>query len=494
MALSSLSLGNALLLPFAVVFIYATSYAFYNLFLHPLRRYPGPLLMRATRMGYHWRAMRGTLPFDMLPLHKRYGPVVRIAPGELAFADPAAWKDIMGHRAGGLEMEKSLQFYRPLADMPADIVSAPREEHGLLRRTMAHGFSDRSMREQQPIIRQYIDLFLKRLRERSDGGKKAVDIGKWYNFTTFDVIGDLAFGESFGCLDTSDYHPWVKSIFQVARAGTIFQMAAHYPLLMKLLLALIPKRLMKEREHHESLVRAKLQKRMDIKGGRPDLIEGLLIKADEWGLTLDKLQANSALLIIGGSETTATLLAGVTFLLLRNPTALKRLTEEVRSSFKSEDEIDFASVSALPYLLACLDEGLRMYPPVPTGLPRVVPKGGANICGNYIAEGNIVAIHQWAMYHNDNNFKDPFAFHPERWLGDPAFARDRKDAFQPFHLGARNCLGRNLAYIEMRLILARTLWNFDMRIAEDSFDWMSKQRIFNMWEKGPLDVYLTPVR
>ncbi len=52
----------------------------------------------------------------------------------------------------------------------------------------------------------------------------------------------------------------------------------------------------------------------------------------------------------------------------------------------------------------------------------------------------------------------------------------------------------SLAYIEMRIILARVLWNFDIRIAEDSLDWMSKQRVYNFWEKGPLNVYLTPVR
>lgn len=102
---------------------------------------------------------------------------------------------------------------------------------------------------------------------------------------------------------------------------------------------------------------------------------------------MEKLQSNSSILIIGGSETTATLLSGVTYFLLTNPEAMAKLTAEVRGAFKSEDEIDFVSVSTLPYLLACLDEALRMYPPVPTGLPRVVPKGGAKISGNYVPEG-----------------------------------------------------------------------------------------------------------
>lgn len=101
---------------------------------------------------------------------------------------------------------------------------------------------------------------------------------------------------------------------------------------------------------------------------------------------MEKLQANSSILIIGGSETTATLLSGVTYFLLMNPEPMAKLTAEIRGAFKSEDEIDFVSVSSLQYLLACLDEALRMYPPVPTGLPRVVPKGGASISGNFIPE------------------------------------------------------------------------------------------------------------
>ena len=101
---------------------------------------------------------------------------------------------------------------------------------------------------------------------------------------------------------------------------------------------------------------------------------------------IGRLQMNTSLLIIAGSETTATLLSGVTYLLTTNPEALRRLTEEVRSTFQTEKEIDFTSVSSLQYMLACLDEALRMYPPAPLGLPRQTPKGGATIAGHYVPE------------------------------------------------------------------------------------------------------------
>ncbi|RYP10685.1 hypothetical protein DL764_000475 [Monosporascus ibericus] len=494
MGLAELGLAKLAGLAAALVVLWVGSHVIYNLFFHPLRQYPGPLILRATRLGFCHKLLKGTLSFEMLDLHKKYGEVVRIAPNELAFSNSTAWKDIMGHKTqGGAEFEKWDRFYRPVKDMPTDIVNSGREEHGALRKTLSHGFSDRSMREQQPIIKKYIDLLLQRLHENCQDGRKALNMAAWYNYTTFDVIGDLAFGGSFGCLDNSDYHVWVKTIFQMARVGTMFQVLSNFPALKDMLLKMVPKKFMEEQENHMAFTKAKLSTRMEAGKERPDLIEGLLRKREEWGLTMEKLQANSSILIIGGSETTATLLSGVTYFLLMNPEAMEKLKTEIRTAFRSEDEIDFMSVSALPYLLACLDEALRMYPPVPTGLPRVVPKGGASISGHFVPEDTVVAIHQWAMYHNDKHFTEPFAYRPERWMGDPRFAGDNRDAFQPFHLGPRNCLGRNLAYVEMRIILARVLWNFDMKISDDSRDWVSKQKVFNFWEKGALNVYLTPV-
>lgn len=96
--------------------------------------------------------------------------------------------------------------------------------------------------------------------------------------------------------------------------------------------------------------------------------------------------ANAEILIIGGSETTASLLSGVTYLLLTNQDAYEKLKDEVRNAFQSQDEINLISVAQLPYLQACLEEGLRMYPPVANGLPRVCPPGGATILGNFIPE------------------------------------------------------------------------------------------------------------
>lgn len=168
--------------------------------------------------------------------------------------------------------------------------------------------------------------------------------------------------------------------------GALFQTANKFPMLMHALLAVESKSLKKRRNEYEELTAQKLRKRVSLGGERPDLIEGFLRKRNELDMTFEKLHATTNNLIVAGSETTATLLSGVTYLLATNPDALQKLTEEIRTAFKTEEEIDVASVSSLPYMMACLEEGLRVYPPTPLGPPRWVPKGGGTIAGYFVPE------------------------------------------------------------------------------------------------------------
>lgn len=96
---------------------------------------------------------------------------------------------------------------------------------------------------------------------------------------------------------------------------------------------------------------------------------------------------NANLLIGAGSETTATALSAATYLLAMNPEVLARLVTEVRESFSSETKIDFVSVQKLDYMLAVLDETLRLHPPSPNANLRRVCDGGDVICGQFVPHG-----------------------------------------------------------------------------------------------------------
>ncbi|KAI0020846.1 cytochrome P450 [Xylariomycetidae sp. FL0641] len=479
---------------------YLVGSVIYNLFLSPLRGFPGPLLHRATPLARAYRLVRGELPFHVAALHARYGPVVRIAPGELAYADARAWRDICGHRAPGgpPEMPKHEPFYRAFDHLPRNLLTAGREEHAALRRQLAHGFSERSMRGQEPIIGAYVDLLVRRLREAGtapDGESRPLNMREWLNYATFDIIGDLGFGPpGFGCLQRADYHPWVRLITDSIREGAWVQALAGCGLRRPLAWLARRGALARKGAAHRAIVREKLLQRMALgEDARPDLIEGLLRKREELRLDLGKLSMTASLLIIAGSETTATLLSGACFLLATHPAALRRLVAEVRAAFSSDEEITLLSVGRLAYMLAVLNESLRHYPPVAGGMPRQVPEGGATIAGRFVPEGTAVAVWQWAINHSPEYFTSPQDFVPERYLDDPRFKGDHLEAAQPFSVGPRNCIGRNLAFAEMRLILAKIVYNFDMTIDDSSRGWLTKQKAFVLWEKPDLNIYLKPV-
>lgn len=458
----------------------------YNLYFHPLRKFPGPLVCRATNLWRTSKLFSGDLPHHVRRLHEEYGPVVRIAPHELAFIEAQAWKDIYGHH-NTYEMAKDERFYRPMGRHIADtIISADREAHGFLRRQLSHGFSDRSMRAQEPIFREYVDLFIQRLSERADTGKPE-DMKAWFNFTTFDVIGNLAFGSDFGCLESASYHPWVEAITGNLR-DTAFMRGYTQFISPSLVFKLFKLGIFKGRSAHVNYTKDKLRRRIEMKTERPDFIDGLLKKRDV--LSLEELELNSALLVLAGSETTATLLCGALYLLGSHPDVLEKLVSEVRTSFAHEEEIDLISVNSLSYMLACLNEAFRLYPPVPVGLPRVVPKGGSNIAGHWVPQDSVVGVWQLAANYSSQNFTRAEDFCPERFLGDPEFAKDNLSVVQPFSIGPRNCVGRNLAYAEMRLILARLLYRFDVKAAPGAEDWIVNQKVFSIWEKPELPFYL----
>ncbi|KAI9730850.1 MAG: hypothetical protein M1834_005568 [Cirrosporium novae-zelandiae] len=426
----------------------------------------------------------------MREFHNRYGKAVRYAPAEVSFITSTAWKDIYGH--GHHDLPKALVLD---PEQTPDILNADGPDHSRFRKALSHAFSDRGLREQEPLIKVHIDLLMAKLDDFATSGAPT-DMVKWYNLTTFDIIGDLAFGEPFGGLKMSDYHSWFKNTFSALKFIPFLQFMQQYQLLAKIVEAFMPKNLKEGRIQQQEFARKTAMGRVNRTElhGRGDFMDSMLKhRNDKDGLSDSELVSNANVLIIAGSETTATLLSGVTFWLLKTPEALAKVTDEVCSAFKSEDEIDFRSATAkLPYMLACLNEALRIYPPVPTNIPRRCPPGvSVRVDGLEIPPGTLLSVHHSAAYWSSLNFHKPRSFLPERWLPpastDPSspFYNDNRAVVQPFSVGPRNCIGRNLAFNEMRVILARLLWNFDLELCEESLNW-EKHKTYILWEKPDL--------
>ncbi|KAG4425575.1 hypothetical protein IFR04_001272 [Cadophora malorum] len=340
-------------------------------------------------------------------LHGKYGPIVRIAPNELSFTSPQAWKDIYSHQQGRPEMMKNLKLY---SQQPGSthILIANREDHARFRRTLSHAFSEASMREQEGILQMYAGKLIERLNtlvssssgsiskdragdingsaEEVSENPTPLNIASWYNYTTFDLIGHVAFGEPFNCLETSNYHPRIRMIFANLKTGSYMQALSYLP----------------------------------------------------FGI---------------GTETTATVLSGMTYFLLKDKLVMDKVVREVRCTCEREEGITLSGVWKLSYMLACLDESMRIYPAAPVELQRIVPKEGAWTDGNWVPGGShvltstrtIVSVPRLAANLSPLNFHLPNSFIPERFLGDERFVNDKRHAMNPFSLGPRSCIGKKNA-------------------------------------------------
>lgn len=428
----------------------------YNLYFHPLSHIPGPFFSRASGIPYTLRMRNGSIAVWIQDVHRRYGEVVRVAPGECSFiSGETAWQDIYGFRTGkhanGGSYLKDMQWFPPPHNGGSySLVLAEGETHTRMRRNLSHAFSDKALRAQEPLIQTYVNLLVERLQEVCEEGRGVVDMTRWYNYATFDIITDLTFGEPLFCLRDRGYHAGVTLVYAAAKAVGLMAARRKYPMFDYYdrfygLFADTSKAI-RQRGEFFALAAHKTKERIAQGSYRPDFISYILKNNDigEKALTMPEIVANSALLMVGGSETTATTLSGATYLMLRNPSVHAKVVEEVRSRFASSAQITIEEVNKLDYMIAVLQEALRYYPPVATGFPRVVPVEGDNISGHWIPGGTSVYVSQHAANHSERNFADPDAFIPERWLPDASdkFANDKKAAMSPFSFGPRACLGK----------------------------------------------------
>ncbi|KAL1607609.1 hypothetical protein SLS60_002543 [Paraconiothyrium brasiliense] len=413
--------------------------------------------------------------------HKRYGPVFRVAPNELSFASVSSWKAIYGHQSPGKQPHIKSEFYNMYGSGYKSLcVGSERNpmRHSAMKRNLTSAFSTRALLEQEGIVDRCVDEFITTIGAADRSSTAGLNMTKWYEMVSFDILGEMAFGESFHavesgkfipshlslffclCLCISEYysgHPhfWSELIVSHLYFITVLDNLRRYPFFVTIGKLLLPFATTSIRDKHSGFTREKVDRRLAAKAPRKDFMTTLISKVSSGEIEKEEMTAHASTLVIAGGETTSTFLAAVTYYLLTAPQTYHRLQREIRGAFQSYEEINASSAQKLPYLQAVISEGLRMYPPGPQGFPRV--SSGVEIDSYWVPPGVGTTIlsscwmltvlgqaemytSAWTVTHDSKYFPEPFAFKPERWM-DPN-AVDVKEASQPFSLGPRGCLGR----------------------------------------------------
>ncbi|KAF1952479.1 cytochrome P450 [Byssothecium circinans] len=484
----------------------------YNFFFHALRFAPGPRLNRISELPAAFALIRGKQHIYYRSLHDKYGPVVRVSPGELSFISVEAREAIYGLRENGLNMEKSPIFLGAVGNVDGQtgVSLALNQEHARQRRALGYLFTNSALLQLESLLQIHIQRFISSLQKMAEEGK-SVNVPDWYTYLAFDAIGDLCFAEPFGCLDQASATSWSTSVINVFVAATYTQAIRRISGVGTILEALmtrllVPKTAAAWRVLHLNNSREKTMRRLaDPDREHTDFIYHILRNESKKTLSQTEIVLNIALFISAGTDTTATALTGWTYYVCTHRAVYARLIREVRSALHSPEDIRWEKVRNLRYLDATINEALRLFPPSPASQQRIVPRGGATIDGYYLPAGTTVAVSPWSSTHSPLNFKEPDEFRPERWLQeDETYKSDRLGASVPFGNGPRVCIGRNLALMEMRLIAAHMLWQFDMELdrgehKEENGIWgfegrMKPMKVFHSMTKPALWVRLEAVR
>lgn len=320
-----------------------------------------------------------------MKLHAKYGVVVRVHPDELSFIGSSAWQDIYTARP---QLPKPIFGLLETPSGEPSMVTVPdAETHGRQRKIMSHAFSDRALLSQEYILQKYSDLLIDRLRDQPNLKDGTLDICSWYNFTTFDVLGDLCFAESFHCLETAENHPWVAAVFVGVKAAQLLTIFHHFPPMNTIVKWCIPSFIIEEAQKSFTYTRERVDRRIASKSERPDFMQYILQNNYPGGLSKEGINSNATLLVLAGSETSATTLTSATYFALKNPPVMERLVREIRQVFQNQGEITIEAVSKLPYVHAVIQEALRLHPTSPISVPRQVDRPDVEVCGMHVPQG-----------------------------------------------------------------------------------------------------------
>lgn len=322
------SFGQLTTIALASAIVATTSYVAYSLHLHPLARFPGPLLGRLTQWYDAYHAYKGDKHINFHRLHQKYGVVVRFSPNSLSINDPAALKAIYSH---GSNVKKSTFYecFRATPHAVSTLLATDVHQHSRKRRIVGQAFSEAALKHFEQYILNHVRDFVDRvglaanvsdrLDDRQAYRGQAIDMALWCNWLVFDIMGDLVFGRSFGAMgERAQNREGIRLLGRAARRNYV---VGAMPILMTSgLEKYLPplRQLFLDRCNYLAFGREQVNERTALsKPGnsnamnstRRDIFSFLLRAKDpesDQGMTMQELWMEGNTLIVAGSDTTAT--------------------------------------------------------------------------------------------------------------------------------------------------------------------------------------------
>ncbi|KAK5256845.1 hypothetical protein LTR16_002256, partial [Cryomyces antarcticus] len=492
-----------LLTPYALLAIPLVYYLLPYLRNWSIRDIPSPFPAAFTNLWLLYQCRRGRRYLAVDAVHKKYGKLVRIQPNHVSVADPDAIPIIYGHGNGFLKSD----YYDAFVSIQRGLFNTrDRTEHTRKRKTVSHTFSTKSIGQFEQYMHHNLEELTSqwdRMASHAPGekgkGYAEMDALHWFNYLAFDIIGDLAFGAPFGMLEkgkdiaevrsSPDAPPTFAPAIEVLNrrgevSGTLGCLPALKPYARYLPDSFFTQGV-KAVENLAGIATARVKSRLDNPNtDRVDLLARLMEGRDENGNKLGRqeLTAEALTQLIAGSDTTSNTSCALLYHCLNNPYVVEKLHKELDQALPNKDQVpQFDQVRDLPYLDCVIKETMRIHSTSSLGLPRVVPAGpGIDLCGHHFPQETVLSVPAYTIHHSKEIWgNDADEFRPERWENA---TEKQKAAFIPFSYGPRACVGRNVAEMEMALIVSTVFRRYILRraalrtLSSPSTSFISKSR------------------
>ncbi|GLI78457.1 hypothetical protein PoHVEF18_006772 [Penicillium ochrochloron] len=422
----------------------------------PVSKVPGPWYTRFTSLWIKYQEFTANRRESVHRLHQVYGPVVRLGPNEVSFTSLDAIREI--YASGGSGYDKT-EFYSLFKQLNTKTMFSTlcKDEHSKRKRLFAERYAMSNVMKPEPLaaIKERATTFVSKCVE---AGKKSVDV---YEPQV------LLHCYAVDCVTHFMFSPGGLKSLNVEKDFEIMEELTYHQSLQKSLLAYylpswepyFPTFL-----HPRSAPKTnKFVLDMTAQGHVEEYTLVEKLRRKESGLELLQVAAECKDHMAAGIDTTGD---GLCFLMWelsqpQNQQFQRKLQHELRNT--SPD----SSLDSLVYLDAVIKEALRCSPPIPMSLPRYVPAGGRSIDGYFIPAHTIVSCQPYTVHRSSEEvFPEPDRFYPDRWLDDKG-AAERNRHFFAFATGGRGCTGKNLALVEMKILLREVYSRFTTTVAPD---------------------------
>ncbi|KAM3068116.1 hypothetical protein ACMFMG_011165 [Clarireedia jacksonii] len=440
-------LGPARLAIAVVIFTFLAK-ILYRGYLTPLRKVPGPWYARLTHWVLKYHVVTGRRLHYIHSLHLKYGPVVLIAPAEVAVSSLSGFRKIHNFAKPFLKSP----WYEAFASGSEGIFAfIDPKKHSTRRKLLSHAMSKSYLKTNwEADVRKKVEVAVQKIRRDALQGE--ADLLKWFTYMATDVMGNLAFGESFNALETEKKTQYIEDLMVIAKMGGI---QAEFPTIFTIGEFFRIPFFNSPNSRMVQYGSIAIKNAKSQSSAKPTIFRKILAESEKENGAISDLEVwkEAGNLIVAGTDTTGITATYLVYNVLKNPYLQKQLETEVETL---PEEFTSADVENLKLLNAVIEEALRLFTAAPGSLPRTVPKGGTDIDEYFLPEDITVSTQAYTIHRDPRIFAEPESFQPQRWLSEEAQKEDFKVANHPFGAGPRVCLGLHLA--RMELLLASALF------------------------------------